>query len=877
MAKKNKSRKARKQAKQNLQKMPAGQLRQKGEALLAGGNYREAINSLKLALQKAPDDTEAQRLLVRAYALRESQLRQKGMLKEAEALHHQVRQHRPDVAVMEAADLPFFLGSTDLQNAISLYNAYLAHHPPVGEAETIIAGTLLETDDWQAATQMADSALLKPDLPVLREAARLMDSADWEAALDCLKPVTRRSPLAPVKLLCRAMVCFYQEDDDGMQRALAMIPDRFPLHPLAERLKTAPDRLPPLWQGQSITTEQIHFLLQTFKDTQASGTARIIRRMAQAIRPQDPLPAIEQLLCMLFPLATGPYLDAYDFANLAETLLPDPRGGAIAAKFDFLAFDDYFADTDTYIDRLDVEFPDPADRAVATSMVLSASVEWVVDQGTQFEAVHTSRFAKGALKRLGATSNEPALALLEIVLRAIELDPQNTQAQDLLNRLPGTSREAKRLKETGLLKLVEKHPDDPAACIALARLYLKKNALRKAETHLREAERRAPHDEQVKEMHVLTLLRSIDTNLKRAKFHLVKTDLGKVEVLNARKLAAHVAARHILLEMAHTGQLSLFDDGIQPRKKETLPAIIDRHTTPLSAAGQFAALGIMDIDRQQRPEIWNKARNKCLEQCFKSRRAAIGTLTSKAMHNLLLPDIDTLPAGFGQAAWLDIFVSRYKQIFEPLSDKDALPVMEALIKTHREDVCLKEIERRLKYASEPYLTLLRFYRMVVQHNIGSFRSTADDFSALIDGVPSQHKEMFRSAARRLSRSARGPLRAALEHFDFELLDSQCNCPICSGRADMNDFDEEIDDWTDDDYLDSLISEINHPDQVFASMVEAFVDTLDLRGASPRELKRRRKEMMNDYQSRTMLADMAKTIPPIVAMRLSDEARYLLFG
>lgn len=472
------------------------------------------------------------------------------------------------------------------------------------------------------------------------------------------------------------MVCFYQEDDDGMRRALAMIPDRFPLHPLMECLKSAPDRISPLWQGQSLTTEQNRFLVQRLRNADVHGAARIVKRMAQAIYPQDPIPAIEQLLYMLLPLASEQNLDVYDFVNMAETLLPGPRGEAVAAKFQFLAFGDYFADTDAYLDFLETEFPDPADRAVATSMVLSTSVKWVADRGMTYEAVYTSRFAQGELDRLGATSDDPEDVLLEIVLRSIELDPHNVQAHDLLNRLPSTSRKAKRLKETGLLKLVDQHPDDPAACIALSKLYLGKNALRKAETYLREAERRAPHDEQVREMHALTLLRSIDTNLKRAKFHLVKADLEKVDALNARKLSALVAARHILFEMAHTGQLSLFDDGTPSGKKETLASIVDRHTAPLSAAEQLGTLGILEINRQQRPESWNRARNKCLEQCFRSRTATVGTLTSKAMRHLLLPDVDILPAGFGRAAWLDIFTSRYKKIFEPLGDEDVLPVME---------------------------------------------------------------------------------------------------------------------------------------------------------------------------------------------------------
>ncbi|WP_419658528.1 uncharacterized protein Dvar_73540 [Desulfosarcina variabilis str. Montpellier] len=56
MAKKNKSRKARKQADQKLQKMKVGHLVQKGEALLASGNFREALKTIKMAHQKQPAD-----------------------------------------------------------------------------------------------------------------------------------------------------------------------------------------------------------------------------------------------------------------------------------------------------------------------------------------------------------------------------------------------------------------------------------------------------------------------------------------------------------------------------------------------------------------------------------------------------------------------------------------------------------------------------------------------------------------------------------------------------------------------------------------------------------------------------------------------------
>ncbi len=328
MAKKGKSKKTRKKADQRLQNMPAAQLAQRGEALLAAGNYREAIQVLKISHKKQKHNHQTRAMLFRAYTLRENQLRRKGLVQEAEALQQQIMQYQPDPAQLNEADLLICLRSTSPGNAVSLYSRFLVHHKPIHEAEVVLAGALLTSSDWQATARLPDTALLKPDLPILEKASRLMNEGQWEAALECLQPIARSSPLAAVKMLCRAMVCFYQNDDAGMQRALAMIPDVFTLSSLVEQLKRAPQSLAPLWQGRFISQEQIQSLVGIIKNADFAATARNIKQIAHAIRPHDPRPAIEQLLCMLWPLVPAQGLDSYDFIQMAGAVLPARAGDA---------------------------------------------------------------------------------------------------------------------------------------------------------------------------------------------------------------------------------------------------------------------------------------------------------------------------------------------------------------------------------------------------------------------------------------------------------------------------------------------------------------------------------------------------------------------
>jgi hypothetical protein len=180
----------------------------------------------------------------------------------------------------------------------------------------------------------------------------------------------------------------------------------------------------------------------------------------------------------------------------------------------------------------------------------------------------------------------------------------------------------------------------------------------------------------------------------------------------------------------------------------------------------------------------------------------------------------------------------------------------------------------LKTAPEPFNKLLQFYHIVVRHISGQATADLDSLADLVEQVQPRHREMFRTASRRLSEFARGPFKMALEHFKFEIPDEPCNCPICSARRDAEQADEN---WSDMEPIDLFDPDMGNPITALINGLEELVDTAGLRGAPEKVLKKQRKELMNEYQTRIWFGALAEVFPADMTGDLSREARILLFG
>jgi hypothetical protein len=88
---------------------------------------------------------------------------------------------------------------------------------------------------------------------------------------------------------------------------------------------------------------------------------------------------------------------------------------------------------------------------------------------------------------------------------------------------------------------------------------------------------------------------------------------------------------------------------------------------------------------------------------------------------------------------------------------------------------------------------------------------------------------------------------------------------------MDDWDDPDKDLVDDfDITDDLIQDM-------IDMVEMLIDEFHLRGASEKKLRSHRNQMMNDFKTKTMFKDLAQMITPAMAMELTSEAYFLIFG
>jgi Flp pilus assembly protein TadD len=879
MAKK-KNKKTRKIEQKKLMNASSAQLMERGRLLIQAGNHRKAIEILKLASKKDAVNAEIKTLLFRAYASREIQLRQKGMIKEADVFRTHMLSIRPDLQAFSEDDLILMMKVSPFQDAVSAYADYLNGAGPLSEAEYIIASRLLTHPRWDLLDALPDTSPLKKNAKVFCDALKLMNETRWEEALAVMGSVPRTSTIAPVKMLCRAMTCFYAKDPDGLNRALSMIPESFPIVSVFRQTLHSPQNFPVLWESRPVTENEINALLNDLKARKRKAATNKIKQISQALIPNDPLAAVRQILHMLIPMGLSGILDEDALQDMAESLLPSAEAGGFMAKYYFLAAEDIFEDTADYLSRLDSEFADPSDRRIASSLVLTDAVGQISKQRSEEDLY---LLPDRTLKRLGITSEDTEAALIEMMLKAIELDPENRSAYELLANLPRSSRKSKEQAEKGLLEMSERFPDDPEPCLVLSRLHYEKNAYRQAERMLEAAMKRAPHDGRVREYRINGLVHAIERNLQRKNLNIVKRDLEKAVELSGKQTTPAVGAKQVLYEMEQIRQLPLFGGDVETRKRDIRP-LIETVLKPMPLFDRLKTLALLAAEARPGYGQWDTANIRQLDAAFRPYARQIKELSSPQIRRLLVPGNDLTPGRSEPRTMVTIFLKRLPKILDLLLDEDILPVLEAMLASDHTKACEKEIQRRLKKAKNPFDHLLSFYALVIRHISGEMEGNAKAFQTIVDRVEDRYRELIRTASRRLSAFAEGRLEAALEHFDFKLLDSGCTCPICTGRAEAGGFfDPDGFDKNGDSFLSDLVDGIGDfplgnedPLKMAVRDIEQFVDDMGLRGAPEKIIRKRRRELYNNFQIRMVLEMFADLMPESLKPTLSREARMLVW-
>ncbi|MCP4692254.1 MAG: tetratricopeptide repeat protein [Desulfobacterales bacterium] len=646
-------------------------------------------------------------------------------------------------------------------------------------------------------------------------------------------------------------------------------------------------------------------VLNLLKKSRFDKIPSLLSEIARGLYPVDPTSALFHILEKILILKGIDPFESQYLPGMIARALPADLAELLFAKRASLMLDHSAADLGQYLSLLEKEFPDPAERDIAHSILLVNTLEKQLDRrAPPLRDIHQARHKR----ELGITSNDPGSPLTEMAMKAIRLDPGNRRAYECLAKLPRWSRPMKKRVEEGLTKMLEQFPGDPYPCLELATLYYEKNAFRKAENILKEARKRAPHDARVQDRSVLALLISTDKGLQRKKFHLASRDIEKARRMASGAILPLVIEKHIVFQIEQRGQLSLFDEKVV-KSARAVSGIVQKATQPLDLFNRLRTLGMLILDMKSRRGSKDAPVLKELDKIFHRLRRRFKELSPGEVCRLLAPMGEEEARVTHARDMAGVFLKRDAKILTRVDDADMVAVLDILVESQLYQPALKEIRRRKKAPPELRL-LFDFYGVVIQHLAGRISDDADAFEEVLDEADDTQKETLRIASRRLAPHASGRLKNALERFDFDLLETR---PFPNLLSMLNPFDDDDDDDDDDDEYDAydddddffpsmnlfddegsffppmglfdddedddgewVLFKGNTPGEAIRHM-EKVVDALGFRGAPNHAITQMRTITMMMPPLKEELDRVARFIDVESRMKLSREARVFLFG
>ncbi len=910
MAKK-KKKKGSKGIQSQLHHLSWDQLLERGERFLEAGKARDAISVLKFAAKRHGLTDEIRPLLFRSYLQRERALREKSMFNEADTLKKSVREYMPKLSQISAQDLALYLSTCSNQEAFDLYGRYAAKmEVPAPAVERFLAGRLLLHETWEMLS------CLGPELPVVKDAdtaqaaLSLMNAAEWEKAADALRGLPRSSPYAPVRMFCRGMAEFYAGNDAAAAKAFSMIPEDFYLKDLAsdlekmllaEEKKNQKDlmrRYPQLWDGPIDIKTRMAELIRDLEAGRTKAAEEKISAISEAIFPNDPKKTRVYILQILRSMVVQGKMGEREYDRLVKNLLPPEDKDLLFARIQMAEHGPGPSSVVSYLRLLEKDFTDPEERKMAHAFVLQFVVDLMDKERLNPASGPNRKAIRENRKLLGTEGDKPEMIPIEMLAKAIELDPKNRSAYELLVRLPKSSRPATQLTEKLLLDMADCFPDDPYPCLELATLYYRKNAFRKAENILETAMKRAPHDNRVIERHGLAFLISAQKNMDRDKYHLVEKDLDRAQAVEAKRIGPMVAEKRAMLSLI---------------QEEAPDPVMDRviDDRPLFEKLRILALLLSELNPTgpgRKPDMI-----KTIEKRFQKVLKQSSQLQSSEIVRLLRPLEERFSMIYPTLNLSPIFLKYKKNLIGRVDDEEILFLYDAILTKDLIPTLRKDIRSRLKSAKPDHQLLLSFVLLVIDSISGKKDVDSEDFKEITDNAKGQLSETLRMLARRLAPHAEGHLKKALELFDFSLLDASPfgGFPPLPFDDDFDPFDlfddlgvfddlDEEDEFQDDmtgvyderfgDILNRLrMGEVGPglflPEaekkrllREFTAIFEDFIDSIGLRGMPEslikklRGLIREQEGMRHDFDFVARLLEENRML-----RKLSREARIILYG
>ena len=859
-------RKAKKQRSQGPE-----ELLEEARLRLRMGDAREAIDGLKRARRGTEGLEGLDLALFCACSLRARQLAGRGMGQEATASRDQAAALRERVAgvVPDEAEMEDCARCLETADAIRVYVSFMEQTGPSARVDRILADRVIVEGSWAALEALDEHHPLRRDAEVVPRAVAEMDRGAWQGAWSALAGVSRRSPFAPWRLFCKAMVCYAARDDGGVLRALGPMPEEFVLSGVVAELSTAcaaqspGGRLEaakatpeasrsPAEGGQSARDRVRHCLglqssesgrlardlLEAVQQGRGRDLKRLALALAEAIYPENPEEARAALAEILTFGAMEDSVNARPVMKVVRDLLPRKKALAVAARAEMAAQSHDYGPGDadpavTYCAHLEVDFPDECSQRLARAQVL----EWTARCGHRIGSLarwlHPSELS--SLQALsGRTGGDPESVYPDLMRASLEADPGNRDGHILLLSMLRSGDAPSREIEQALENMASCFPEDPEPYLTLAGHHHARNAYRRAEAALGEARKRAPHDDRILDWEAIGYLKSADENRKRSRWHLAEVDLSRAAALARRRVEPILQVKRLAFDLlsaggAHGPQLMLDLEGHAAAARPVDPEPHLESLTPLMQLRSLALL-LTDLDGMG-SEAAHTAR-----KWLSDRKGLTAGLSPGEVVELLAPVeedfsllfVDVRAAGALREHWPDLVAG--------LDGDHLLSVFDMLLECDGHGAVSAEIDRRLsgqsKAARDP---LLLFYLEVIRHMEGS-SSGSRHFERILAAANEPQVQRLRAAASRLARHAEYPLSEALQRLDFEILDLP-SLPLETGGGPLPELDELIGDlvgravegdlgWEDEEWDDDDQEENGGIVQQF----EDLIDEAGIRGA-----------------------------------------------
>ena len=206
--------------------------------LMANGKIKVALDRAK-DFHKAHPSASSESLLIEAYAVRVQSLLDKNLVLEAKSLQQLVRERFPaSIANMDALNAANAARGNDLNTLLKpLVDADLSAELRATIEQTL-QNSVVDLKALANCTALPADHPLRTAAAALNQAFQLVTSGTVTDEQISLSEISHRSPLAPWKLLVRAIACFHRNQDAACLECLNLI-----------KPGSAPGRLVPAMQA----------------------------------------------------------------------------------------------------------------------------------------------------------------------------------------------------------------------------------------------------------------------------------------------------------------------------------------------------------------------------------------------------------------------------------------------------------------------------------------------------------------------------------------------------------------------------------------------------------------------------------------------------